>query len=93
MTKKQLHDPARIVSGQDYFLAKNRWDQFWYEQGIEMQRFNKFLGFSGKGGFSSVGTYYMRGSAVTKIEKLAGPNYYVLLKAYQHRKHLHRKQK
>ena len=88
---KPKPDPGTEIDSEKYFNAQAHWVSYWASQGMEVPSFGKFLGLSGGPVLHTrkPNKRYilkMRASAVKKVEKLASPYWYTILKAYQIRK-------
>ena len=90
---KPKQDPGTEIDSEKYFNAKANWVTFWTKQSMVIPDFGKFLGLSSgpvlhKRKPNRRYTLKIRASAVRKIEKLASPHWYTILKAHQVRKQL-----
>lgn len=89
--KKPKEDPGTEIDCEKYFNAQTNWVVFWAQQTLKVPSFGQFLGLTGgpllhRRHRNRRYTMKLRASAVRKIEKLSGPHWYALLKAYQIRK-------
>jgi len=89
--KTPKQDPGTEIDSEKYFTAQAHWVSYWKMQGVPIPHFGKFLGMS-DGPLLHLRkpnrryTLKIRASAVRKIEKLASPHWYTILKTHQIRK-------
>ncbi|SRR6266852_195360 len=82
--KQPKQDPGVEIDSSKYFRAQSHWVAFWRQQDLNIPSFGNFLGLTkGVVIHGRKHTMMLRASAVRKVEKLASPYWYAILKAYQ----------